>query len=216
MFKGVCDYLEDIVAWIDTPLLDSVCITFFYNPVFDLPQLAQFMGRTPRFQAYNEANLFFDYEGIRIVPFRPTRTDEKTCLRILYKGLARQLSSVAQVSRSFFPSFNMIDCLCFYSPRHLQWGDDDESIRQLPEIFQPFVAATSLLVRKTFVRCIALALQDLARERVGDMLPSLQRIFFEELAPSRPVRDAMDVFLAARRLISHPVHVSYCLWAGGP
>ena len=191
------------MAWIDTPLLDSICITFFYNSVFDLPQLAQFMGRTPRCQAFNEANLFFDYEGIRIVPFRPTRTDEKTCLRILYKGLDRQLSSVAQVSRSFFPFFNMIDFLGFYSPRYLQWGDDVESIRQLLEIFQPFVAVKSLLVRKKFVRCIALALQDLARERMADVLLSLQRTFFEELMPSRPVRDAMDVFLAARRLIGH-------------
>src|SRR6266852_6340219 len=41
-FKGVSEYLEDIVDRIDAPLLDTVTICFFHQPIFDTPRLAQF------------------------------------------------------------------------------------------------------------------------------------------------------------------------------
>ena len=50
LFKGVCEYLEDLVAQIDAPLLDKFYITFFPQQVFDIPQLMQFLGRTPKFK----------------------------------------------------------------------------------------------------------------------------------------------------------------------
>ena len=212
-FKGVSEYLEGIVAQIDIPSLDSICITLFHDPIFDLPQLAQFMGRTTRFQAFNEVHVSFDYEGVRVEPLRPTRTlDEKTCLKIPCKGLDEQLSSMAQVSGSFFPSADMVEAFHIYAPRYLQWGDDVENMQQWLEIFQPFIAVKNLYVSEKFVRCIALALQDLVGERVTDVLPALKGIFLETLQPSGPVHDAIWKFVAARQRIGHPVAV--IIWPG--
>lgn len=45
-FRGVSEYLEDLVSQIDAPLLDDVIITFFNQLVFDTPQLLRFVSRT--------------------------------------------------------------------------------------------------------------------------------------------------------------------------
>jgi hypothetical protein len=47
-FRGVCEYLDDIVACIDAPRLYKLEITFFNQIVFDTPQFTQFICRTTR------------------------------------------------------------------------------------------------------------------------------------------------------------------------
>ena len=63
-FKGEGEYLDDLVARVDSPLLDNLSITFF-PPIFDTPQLAQFISRTLKFKAHDEARVVFP-----IMPFR--------------------------------------------------------------------------------------------------------------------------------------------------
>jgi len=58
-FKGVDEYLEDLVARIDAPLLASLYISFFHQLTFDNSQLAQFICRTPKFNAHHEAHVVF-------------------------------------------------------------------------------------------------------------------------------------------------------------
>jgi hypothetical protein len=55
-FVGVCGYFEEIAARIDAPLLDKLTITFCHQLVFDTPQVTQFVGRTPKLKAYDEAH----------------------------------------------------------------------------------------------------------------------------------------------------------------
>src|SRR5258707_459304 len=45
-FMGASEHLDDLVARIDTPLLDSLQIRFFHQLIFDTPQLVQFISRT--------------------------------------------------------------------------------------------------------------------------------------------------------------------------
>jgi len=65
-FIGVSEYLEDLVTRIDAPLLLHLYITFFHQLIFDTPQLAQFLGRTPNLKAYNEARVIFSYSHATI------------------------------------------------------------------------------------------------------------------------------------------------------
>ncbi len=45
-FKGVTEYLEHLVTFIDTPRLNDMDTTFFNQIDFDCPRLAQFINRT--------------------------------------------------------------------------------------------------------------------------------------------------------------------------
>jgi hypothetical protein len=58
-FKGVNEYLEDLVARIDAPRLYRLSTTFFNDIDFDTPELNQFISRTPTLGAYDEARLIF-------------------------------------------------------------------------------------------------------------------------------------------------------------
>ena len=54
-FEGISDFLEDLVARIDAPLLNSLAITFFYRPKFGTPQLTEFISRTPKLKLHDNA-----------------------------------------------------------------------------------------------------------------------------------------------------------------
>ena len=210
-FQGASEYLEDLVARIDTPLLDYIWITFFHQPVFNIPQLAHFMRRTTRLEAPNEAHVNLDHYGVLVKSLSSTRTyDEQSVLRILCREQSRelieQLSSLEQVFTSFFPSNYRVKRL-YITSRYLplQW-QNMENMRW-SEIFRPFTAVKNLYVCKDYTECIALSLQ-LVGERETDMLPALQSLFLEGSQPSGPVREAIGQFVSARQLISHPVAVS--------
>jgi hypothetical protein len=69
-FEGVCKYLDDLVAWIDAPLLNWLEITFFDQVIeFDTPQLTQFISRTPKFKSHNhnEARLVFSEWDVSVI-----------------------------------------------------------------------------------------------------------------------------------------------------
>jgi hypothetical protein len=206
-FRGVSEYLEDLVARIDAPLLDNIWINFFHQLIFDIPQLAQFMERTTRFQALDEAHVDFEYCGVKVgyLP-RTGNFDEKAVLRILCGEFSQQLSSLTQVSTSLFPRISMVEHLYIYQLRHLRSGwKDNIEIMQWLEIFRPFIAARSLYVSATFARCIAPTLQ----EFIGaNLLPALERLFVEGLQPSGPIQEAIGQFVAARQFLGHPVAVS--------
>ena len=60
-FRGHEQYLEHLVAWIDSPLLDNLDISFFYQPLFNTPELTQFIRRTSKFNAHDEERVVSSY-----------------------------------------------------------------------------------------------------------------------------------------------------------
>ena len=56
-FKGVTEYLEELVARIDTPQLNALHITFFNQIDFYCPRLAQYINHTPTLRALDEAHV---------------------------------------------------------------------------------------------------------------------------------------------------------------
>jgi hypothetical protein len=58
-FKGVSEYLEDLVACIDAPQLIYPDIKFFNDTVFDTPQFIRFIIRTPTSRAFKKAHIIF-------------------------------------------------------------------------------------------------------------------------------------------------------------
>ena len=205
-FKGVSEYVEDLVAQIDAPSLDSIWITFFHQLLFDIPQLAQFVGRAKRFQELYELHVDFDYHGVNVESLPSTWTfGGKFGLRISCRELDWQLSSLAQIFTSFFPSIHMVKHLYIYGPQHLpsQWDDIDHL--QWVEFFHPFTALKNLYLSKVVAPGIAPALRV---DRMTGMLPTLQKVGLEPWS-SGLVLEAIEQFVTARR---HRVAVSY--WNG--
>jgi len=212
-FKGVIEYLEDLVTFIDAPQLRNLNITFFNSIDFDGPRLAQFISRTPTFGARNEARVEFD-DTIVSVGLRDQQAaklyDGSPLIRIPCKEPDWQLSSVAQACNSCLPPLSMIEVLCInHRYSKLVWKNDSIENNLWLELLLPFPAVKDLYLSKDFAPGIAAALQ----EMVGtEVLPSLQNIFVEGLEPSRPFQESIGQFVAARELSGHSITIS--VWDG--
>src|SRR6266446_5304447 len=174
-FKGVIEYLEDLVTYIDAPQLDHLDITFFNQIDFDSPRLAQFVSRTPAF-GDDVARVGFNDSTASV------RLTSRSAINISCREPDRQLSSVAQVCNSCLPPLSTIKDLFIV---HRYW----HQFRQIDaiedtlwlELLLPFPAVKNLYLSKDLAPGIAAAL----REIVGtEVLPSLQNIFVKGLEPS--------------------------------
>ena len=213
-FKGTSEYLEEILARIDAPRLDELCITFFNQIIFDTPQLFQFISRRPTLRAPEKGHIEFSSEDI-IVNF-PSRTSDYDVLsvRIPCTPSEWQLSSLQQVCISSLPSVSALEDLYIseargYPPR---WQDDDVEDALWLDLLRSFVAVKNLYVSEGFGPRIAPALQELVGGRTTDVLLTLENIFlegFQQMGPQALLLGGIEKFVAARRLTNHPVAVSH-------
>jgi len=209
-FHGVSEYLEDLVARIDAPLLDLFDITFFHQVIFHTPQLAQFISRTPQLKLRDEARVtFYSRTAVVTLP-SPQMRHRFLELKISCSQSDWRLSSMAQICSSFLSLISSLERLYVYEKEHLQscWQDDIENVQWL-ELLRPFTTVKTLYLSPEFAPRIAPALQELVGERATEVLPALRSLQFH---PSRPVQEAIEKFVAARQLSGHPISVSHWDW----
>jgi hypothetical protein len=129
-FKGKSEYLEVLVAGIDAPLLDTICITFSHELTFDIPEFSRFMRRTTKFQALDEAHIEFGYYDalVKSLPLTQTfdRFDpiENSGLIITCRETNWSRLGLAHAFTSLFPSIYIVEHLYVYGSRlSLSQGD---------------------------------------------------------------------------------------------
>ena len=209
-FVGVSEYLEELVTRIDAPSLGQLHITFFHQLVFDTtPRLVQFISRTPKLKAYDEARMTFSDSCATIS--LPGRDNLGLQLKILCRQSEWQLWSLAQVCTSFFPQ------ALIPTPEHLyietafprpHWQDDLENAQWL-DLFYPFSTVKNLYLSREFVPRIVPILHEPVAERVTEVLPNLRSIFLE--GPKEPgfVPENIREFIAARQLSDRAITISH-------
>ena len=199
-FKGVSEYLDDLIARIDAPLLDELHITFFHQLIFDTPQLTQFINRTPNFKAHAEAHVEFSDWGVWVETI-----NEELSLGILCKQSDWQLSFLAQVcGSSFIPTIERLNIKEIADYPLSSWQDDIETAQWL-ELLHQLTAVRYLHISPEFMPRIAPTLQELVGGGVTEVLPALQTLFLNVTLLSSGVRETIDKFVAARELAGHPI-----------
>jgi len=203
-FKGVIEYLDDLVTYIDVPQLGYLDITFFNQIDFDGPRIAQFISRTPIF-ADSEAHVEFDDRTASVgLPF-PLGD---FAMNISCREPDWQLSSVAQVCNTCLPPLSMIkDLYIEHQFSGLVWKNDAIENTLWLELLLPFTAVQNIYLCKEFAPGIAAALQEIVGTEV---LPSLRRIYVEAFNPlvRTPFPKEITQFVTARRHSDHPIGLS--------
>ena len=210
-FGGVSEYLDDLVARIDAPLLDTFFIYFFNQITFYTSKLIQFIHRTPILIALKKARVAF---GDRAATVRFSTEflfpHEVLEVNISCRELDWQVSSLEQVLTSCMPPLSALEDLyifqAFYSDPH--WQDNLENTSWL-ELLHPFSAAKNLYLSEEFAPRVGSALQELVGERTTEVLPNLQNIFLEGLRSWVPVQEDIRRFVATRQDTGHLIGVSY-------
>jgi hypothetical protein len=199
-FKGFNEYLEDLVARIDAPLLDNLEITFFYQQNFNTSQLTQLISRTPKFRTHDEAHVVFSDKDISVT--LPQTSDGALKLGILCRPSNWELWGLAQVCGSSFPLIPAVEYL--YIIDGGIWGafPDSQDNTEWLEFFHPFTAVKDLYILSAFMPCIAPALQELG---VTGMFPALRTLYLED---PTDFQEATAQFVTARQLAGHPIAIS--------
>ena len=215
-FRGVSEYLEDLVARIDAPLLNVVKITLFNQLVFDIRQLPLFL-HAPILMSYNQAEMHFD-SGYVEIKFRPptqrsTSPDEFLDLKISCRGVDWQVSSMAQTCNQLsllLCGIEQLDIRDSFSLSESTWQVDMDDTQWL-ELFLPFTVVKILRMSRNFGPLIVSALQGLGGELAKEVLPTLGDLYLEGYQPSESVPTDIEPFLTARKCADRPVAL-HC-WA---
>jgi hypothetical protein len=221
-FRGFDEYLEDLVARIDAPLLDKLEIVFFHQQIFHTPQLVQFISRTPNIRAHGEARVIFS-GWIVSITFPSTFASGKWLrLSISFRHSDEQLSllSVAQVwissfPQTFIPAVERLYILERDSPSSLLCWEDNIKVSQWLEILHIFVGVKSLYLSSRIAPRIGPALQELVWESVEvlpKVLPAVETVFLEETFPSNSDKESIRLLVSAQQLSGHPITVSHWEW----
>jgi hypothetical protein len=205
-FEGVSEYLEALVARIDTPVLGRLGITIFRQPTFDTTQLLWFLSRIPKMQELDKARVkldnpevWIDFSSSDLSAFR---------LGISSNEPERHFPCLVQFFGLPFNPLPTLESLYIVAYPYLQqYRWDRVENAQWLELLRPFVAVKNLHLFKEVTLRIAPALKELVGERATEVFPTLQNVFLEPL-PTQPVYSAMIQFGAARQLSGHPIHIS--------
>ena len=204
-FKGVNEYLEDLVARIDTPKLDRLEIRLFMDLMFRNPQLHNFMARK-KWQ-FDRAEITFSSSDISIVLSPRYRAVE---LMIHCKEPDQQASSMAQVCSQLPSLISRVEQLDISEamPGETLRGNGINPTQWLG-LFHPFLAVKNLLIHGELRPLVARALQELTGERATEVLPSLRSLSFKGRWPSRSAWENIQPFITARQHSNHPVDVHW-------
>jgi hypothetical protein len=177
-FEGTGEYLEDFLARTHIPLLKSLEMRFFKDPILNIPRVHQFIDRTEGLRPLGHAWVLFGLKRIAIRLGLPTRTE----LAILSKERDWQLSSLAHVCDRHLPLSRVEQlAVCeLYRGTSFHWKDDMDSSKWL-ELFRPFIAVRDLYVAKQFVPFVTTALRELTGERTTEVLPVLNNPFLRRV-----------------------------------
>ena len=208
-FGGVSEYLDDLVALIDAPLLNKVNISLFNQIFFDTPQLIQFISRTPKLKPLEKVRVVFDAKAARVDFLSHTSRYEDLEVRILCEELDWQISSMEQVLTSCLPPISTLEDLHIYEARLWKPDRQRNSIENALwlDLLRPFTSVKNLYLTWEFAQRIVPALQELVEGRTTEVLPSLENIYLEELQTSGPVQEGIQKFVATRQA-SHPIAIS--------
>lgn len=188
-FRGVSEYLEELVAQIDTPRLDFLRITYFNRFALDVPQLSQFIGRTEslELEQSKHAELYFGATNanIRLDCEQVGRRQSRLSLQFSCQGLDRQVSLLAQVLGQSPAMLSNVGHLSIHA-QCLQLGwDDDEGDDMVDigylELLRPFTAVETLRLHGHSAGPVALALEVDAQEMVNaEVLPALHLLWLQD------------------------------------
>ncbi|KAH9958058.1 hypothetical protein BC827DRAFT_1222005 [Russula dissimulans] len=213
-FKGANEYMEDLMARIETPLLNHAQIKFLNQTIFDITQLSQFIDRAERLNDPSQAKVDFLSDFAEITVSQPRGRVGNLTLQISSTTPDWQVSSMAQICHRASPLLSGVERLeiCGGEYGYLQdeWQGDIENTHWLGLLY-PFIAVERLHITEYLGSLVASALGGIPARRAAEVLPELRSLFLEELEPSEFVQSAIRQFVSARR---HPVAICHrkCEW----
>ena len=203
-FRGVGVYLDNFVAQINTPLLELLNLTVFFELAFALVNLTEFVHRTERLGCLI-AQVTFNKDG----PFidAEQRGVGKLSLRVICEPLDWQIDSVTQVCSALGKVLSAVEELTIdldVDGMPSDWKNTlDNTLWR--ELLSPFIGVKKLHIGSSLTLELSQALESDAGELVLELLPELQEL--EVQLEIGQARNAFSVFLETRESVGRLVYL---------
>ena len=210
-FIGSCEYLEDLLAPIDSPLLHTLDV-LFHHPELDTPQLAQFVDRTPKLKALHDAHIRFRDSGVSVsLPGTSPKGLYVEILRVPSPSsvMAQLCHGTSSYIRTLIPMIKHLYIIDRRLRRLYSFVQDIADSSQWLDLLGPFIALEDLYLSRELSPHIVPALHKILEEGTVEVLPSLQNLFLERELRYGQLGEAVGQLVSALRLSSRPIAV---LW----
>jgi hypothetical protein len=212
-FRGKSKYLEDLVARIDMPSVENIKIEYFPSGV-EVRQLSQLIGRTANLALaqFRRAKVTFHDPRSQIQLDRPQ--GEHHQVRFLLGVEVPESSNdsdldvlvpcTARVFGQLTTMLSNVGHLSFDRPRFPEQYNRMDNSKLLP-LLHLFPAVEELHVSGSLAEHIATVLENIAEERVAEVMPALHSLWLNN--GDKPV-GSTERFLSLRQLSGRPVTVA--------
>ena len=204
-------YLDNLVAQINTPLLEKLSLTLFFELAFALVNLTEFIHRTERFRCL-ASRVIFNREGASIYAGHyKQRVIGKSSLyvNVNCEALDWQIDSATQVCRALGNVLSVVEELSLDLDVDVMpsfWEITPDST-VWHELLLPFTGVKKLYISFSLTLELSQALESVPGELVLELLPELRGLEVElEIDYAKKVFSA---FVKIRESAGRPVH----LWA---
>ena len=203
-FKGTVKYLEDLVARIETPLLEDIEVSFLDESNFELPKFHTFTDRIGMHKLHRRADIMSSECAISISLIQP---GTPTCLKfhLFREPLSEQLLFMARICVHFSAFLLNVEDLHISVTRQSHGYDNGQWLQPL----NSFTGVKWFHVVGNLSTDIVRALQ-LSSARRETLLPALHKLRIRQPVPRYAplTRFAMSL-MTSRRLSGQPIAVEY-------
>ena len=207
-FRGSSAYLEVLLPWVTTPLLEKLRIYFFNRMIYSVPHLRHFIKTARNFQAKSSTFIFCD-NWLRVM-MHPHMHMEANLhnfdMDLGGKHFDWQVVSAAQVFYALSTVFSTVDHLTLEYKRpnsSSEWNNEADRTHWR-RLLGSFGKVKILSMDGEFVEQLSGALQPCEEESPTELLPELQKIFYPARGTSR---NAFATFVGVRRKAGQHVTV---------
>jgi hypothetical protein len=212
-YSGVTEYLEAIVASIDTPLLELADLRFFNRFAFEIPQLSYFIRRTSQLGSPTRVKIAMSGCGFSVALIHQSGTPHtfpgRLFLQITCRQFDSQLTTISPISSQLSPFFASVRLLELYAFPPMASGRGHLDLAQWVELLRPFSGVERLCVVDELVLDIARVLQWVAPKQDLELFPALRELSLGNSQGLTVAPDVIAPFIRARLLSGgHPIVVS--------
>jgi len=200
-FHGISGHLEDLVAQIDAPMLQTLSLTL--GVIMQVPQLLRFISRAEKLKPPTRAVFVFGRWRL-LLKFIPSDGVEFSTSDYPSAG---QFMAMGLLCSSLSPLLSRVERLYFrynLPPPSTQDFVDSECWLNL---FRPFIAVQGLCVPQKSWPRVGFALRALSERRATEVLPELRTLYLEE--PFEEAKKSIESLISERGLTVQPYTAAY-------
>ena len=206
-FRGVDVYLENLVAQISTPLLERLNLTLFFDLVFALANLTEFIYRTEGFECL-VAQVIFNKDGASIYAGSYDQSSVgPLSLHVSCEPLDWLIDSATQVCSALGNVLLAVEELMLDLDVDGMPSDWEETLDSMVwlELLLPFIGVKKLHIGSSLARDVSRALKSDAGGLVSEFLPDLQEL--EVPIEAVHAKKLFSAFVQTRESMGRPVHL---------